>query len=223
MRKLILPITCLLSLQSFCQTCDYYYLQNKKVIEMIYKNKKGNETGKMVYTVSNVNKSGATTTATVNTEMFSEKGKSISKAINNISCTNGVLLMDMKMFIPSGQQAQMGEAAANASNVYLEYPATMNEGDVLKDGEFSMDFKSGSGLSGNVTVSITDRKVLGKEAITTPAGSWDCFKITSKNRITMNIGFGIPLRAEVIEWFAPGFGVVKSDTNGATVEITSIK
>jgi len=39
----------------------------------------------------------------------------------------------------------------------------------------------------------------------------------------MKIGIGIPMRAEVTEWFAPGFGVVKSDANGATTEITSVK
>jgi len=208
---------------SYAQKCDYYYLQNNKVVEMTLTNKKGKETGKNVYTISNVNKTGNTTTSTVNSEMFSDKGKTIAKATNNVSCTNGVLMMDMKMLVPSPQQEQMGAAAANASNVYLEYPADMKEGDALKDGDFSMDFKSGSGINGNVSVNITDRKVLGKESITTPAGTWECFKISSKNKITMKIGIGIPIRADVIEWFAPGFGVVKSDANGAKTEITSIK
>jgi hypothetical protein len=223
MKKIMIAFACLLTIQSYSQKCDFYYLQNNKVVEMTLKNKKGKETGKIVYTISGVNKSGNTTTSTVNSEMFSDKGKSIAKATNNMSCTNGVLMMDMKMFIPSPQQEQMGQATADASNVYLEYPADMKEGDVLKDGDFSMDFKSGSGIGGNVSVSITERKVLGKESVTTPAGTWECFKIASKQKIVMKIGIGIPMRAEVTEWFAPGFGVVKSDANGATTEITSVK
>ena len=219
----MIALACLLTIQSYSQKCDFYYLQNNKVVEMTLRNKKGKETGKIVYTISNVNKSGNTTTSTVNSEMFSDKGKSITKATNTMSCTNGVLMMDMKMFIPSPQQEQMGQATANASNVYLEYPADMKEGDALKDGDFSMDFKSTSGMGGNVSVSVTERKVLGKESVTTPAGTWECFKISSRQKIVMKIGIGIPMRAEVTEWFAPGFGVVKSDANGATTEITSVK
>jgi len=133
-------------------------------------------------------------------------------------------MMDMKLFIPSAQQEQMGTAVATASDVYLEYPAAMKEGDALKDGQFSMDYKNAGGMAGNVSVSITERKVLGKESVTTLAGTWDCFKISSNQKITIKIaGIGIPIKASVIEWFAPGFGVVKSDANGATTEITSIK
>ncbi len=223
MKIALTAITCLLTIECLSQKCDFYHLQNNKVIEMTLKNKKGKENGKVVYTISNVNKSGNTTSSTVRSEMFSDKGKSIAKGTNNISCTNGVLMMDMKMFIPSPQQQQMGEATANASNVYLEYPANMKEGDALKDGDFSMDFKTGAGLSGIVSVNITERKVIGKESVTTPAGTWDCFKIFSKQKITMKIGIGIPIRAEVTEWFAPGFGIVKTDANGATTEITSVK
>jgi hypothetical protein len=108
--------------------------------------------------------------------------------------------------------------------VYLEYPVDMKEGDALKDGNFSMDYKNAGGMAGNVSVSITERKVLSKESITTPAGTWECFKISSNQKITIKIaGIGIPIKANVTEWFAAGFGVVKSDANGATTEITSIK
>ena len=222
--KQFLPACLLLAgFNSFSQTCNFYLVQNNKTIEISFKNKKGKDAGKQVYTISNVTKSGNTTTATVNSEFFTDKGKSASKATNNIKCVNGVLMMDMKLFIPSPQQEQMGTAAASASDVYLEYPADMKEGDVLKDGNFSMDFKSSAGMSGNVAVNITERKVLGKEFVTTPAGTWECFKISSKNEIKIKLIVGIPVRADVIEWYAPGFGVVKTDANGATTEVTSIK
>jgi hypothetical protein len=223
MKKLLLIPGCFISIFVWSQSCDYYFLQNNKTIEQTFKNKKGKETGKQVYTISNVTKSGGATTGTVNSEFFSDKGKSTTKATNQVKCVNGVLMMDMKLFIPSAQQEQMGAAAATASDVYLEYPAEMKGGDVLKDGDFSMDFKMNGGMAGTVSVNITDRKVLGKESVTTPAGTWDCYKISCKTKITMKIVVGIPIKADVIEWYAPGFGVVKTDTNGATMEITSIK
>jgi len=223
MKFLILISGLLFSQAAYNQNCNFYYLQEGKTIEMTFKNKKGKETGRQVYSISNVTKSGTTTTSTIHSEFFSDKGKSTTKAVNNIKCSQGVLMMDMKLFIPAAQQEQMGEATAKAGNVYLEYPTDMKEGDMLKDSEFNMDYKMNGGIAASVAVSITERKVVGKETITTPAGNWDCFKITSKNKITTKVVVAIPIRAEVTEWYAPGFGVVKSDANGATTEITSIK
>jgi hypothetical protein len=160
--KILLPAISLLFCNLlFCQDCNYYFLQNNKTIEQSFKNKKGKESGKQIYTISNVSKSGSTTTGTVNSEFFSDKGKSVSKATNNIKCVGGVLMMDMKLFIPSAQQEQMGTSTATASDVYLEYPVDMKEGDALKDGQFSMDYKN-SGMAGSVSVNLTERKVLGK-------------------------------------------------------------
>src|SRR5262245_23560703 len=88
----------LINCYGWSQKCnDYYYLQNNKTIEMAIKNKKGNQTGRVVYMISNLGNEGNAAIATVNSEMFDKNGKSMSKAANNIRCENGVLLMDMKM------------------------------------------------------------------------------------------------------------------------------
>jgi hypothetical protein len=222
----LLSITALLLLCSpvFSQNCsDYFFLQNNKTIEMTISNNKGKESGKMIYVVSNGSKSGNSAAATVNSEFIDAKGQSITKASNNVKCESGVMMMDMTMFIPAGQQQQM-KGSATASNVYLEYPAAMKEGDMLKDGIFSMDYESAAGMKSAIEVSITDRKVIGKESVTTPAGNWECFKISTKNKITSRIaGIGIPIRMDVTEWYAPGFGVVKTESKSGKTEITSIK
>ena len=213
-----------ISASALSQNCsNYFFLQNNKTIEMTILNGKGKESGKMIYAVSNGTKSGSSATATVNSEFIDAKGSSITKAANNVKCDNGVMMMDMTMFIPAGQQQQM-KGSATASNVYLEYPASMKEGDILKDGVFSMDYESAAGMKSAIEISITDRKVIGKESVTTPAGTWECVKITTKNKITSRIaGIGIPIKMDVTEWFAPGFGVVKTESRSGSTEITSIK
>ena len=210
--KLITAFTLFfLSGNLFSQDCaNYYYLQNNKTIEMTILNKNGKESGKMTYVVSDSKKSG--------------KGKTISKATNNVKCENGVMQMNMKTFIPAAQMEQMKAGTATASDVYLEYPANMNVGDQLKDGQFNMDYESTSGLKSSIEISITERKVAGKESVTTPAGTWECYKITSENKIVSKIaGIGIPIRMSVTEWYAPGFGVVKTESKTGKTEITSIK
>lgn len=224
--KLPIVLTFLfLSGNIFSQDCsNYYFLQNNKTIEMTITNNKGKESGKMTYVVSDSKKNGGSITATINSEFVDAKGKSISKATNNVKCENGVMQMDMKTFIPPVQMEQMKTGTATATDVYLEYPGNMNVGDQLKDGQFNMDYESTSGLKSSVEISITERKVGGKETITTSAGTWECYKISAKNRIVSKIaGIGFPITMDVIEWFAPGVGIVKTESKTGKTEITSIK
>lgn len=186
--------------------------------------KKGKDAGKLIYKVSDLKKSGNNLTATVNSELIDKKGKPASKAVNQIECQNGTLMMDMKMFIPSTQQEQMGDISGSTEKVYLEYPSNMKTGDALKDGVFSMNFSAKGGMNGRIDVNITNRKVEGKESVTTPAGTWECFKITYHTKIIFKMGIGIPFNMDVTEWYAPGFGMVKSESEkGGITEITSIK
>jgi len=191
---------------------------------MTISNKNGIESGKMTYVISDSKKSGNSLSATVNSVFVDAKGKTISKGTNNVKCENGVMQMDMKTFIPPAQLEQMKSGTATASDVYLEYPANMNVGDQLKDGQLNMDYESAGGLKCSLEISITERKVEGKESITTAGGTWECYKISANNKITSRIsGIGIPIKMNVTEWFAPGFGIVKTESKGGKTEITSIK
>ena len=191
---------------------------------MTISNSKGNETGKLTYTISNSEKSGSSITATLNSEFVGANGKTITKASNEVKCENGVMQMNMKVFVPPAQLEQMKSGTATATDVYLEYPGNMNVGDQLKDGQFNMDYESTSGLKSSIEISITERKVEGKESVTTPAGTWECYRITSENKIVSKIaGIGIPIKMSVTEWYAPGFGVVKTESKTGKTEITSIK
>jgi hypothetical protein len=224
MKKIFLSLSVVIGLNVYSQKCDaFYYLQDNKTVEMTTTDKKGKVTTKIVYNISDVKKSGATYTSTVNSELFDAKGRSINKGVNNITCTGGVMMMDLKMFIPVSQQEQMGMATSTDATAYIEYPADMNVGDALKDGQFKMDFKTQAGLGGHVSVDITNRKVEAKESVTTAAGTWECFKITYHSKVVLKLLIGIPINADVTEWYAPGFGVVKTEVKGSKTEITSIK
>jgi hypothetical protein len=206
------------------QDCrNYYYLQNNKTVEMTIYNRKGDVSGKQVYTVSNVANSGGTTSATVESEMFDKKGKSITRAGNTIKCSGGVMMIDMKIFIPQQQAEQFNKAEASSKNVYLEYPSNMKPGDQLKNGAFTIEINK-SGIQQTLSMTIDDRKVEGKETITTPAGTWECFRITYHSKLVIKTGpIGIPLNIEGTEWFALGFGIVKTESKSGKTEITAIK
>jgi hypothetical protein len=222
--KCLSALMCLLMATAMnAQDCkNFYYLQNNKTIEMSILNKKGDVAGKNVYQVSNVNNSGGVMTSNVASEMFDKKGKTIAKSAINFKCTGGVMMMDMKMMIPT-QQAEQFKMDAKVDNAYIEYPASMKPGDALKDANMTMEVNN-NGMLQTLTMNVTNRKVEGKESVTTPAGTWDCYKISSKSRIHMKMGpIGIPMNVESTEWFAPGFGIVKTESKQGGTMITAVK
>lgn len=206
------------------QDCkSYYFLQKDKTIEMTIYDKKGEANGKQVYTVSNVTNNGGSTSATVNSEMFSRKGKSIAKGHSEIKCTNGVMMIDMTMQLPQQQQEQFAKADVKADKIYIEYPVTMKAGDKLKDATLDMTIDN-AGMKQSVNMVTSDRTVVEKESVTTTAGTWDCFKITFKSKINIKtMGIGMPFNMEGTEWFAPGFGIVKTESKHGGTAITAIK
>jgi hypothetical protein len=214
----------LLSNASMAQDCNtYYFLQKNKTVEMTIYNKKGDANGKQVYTVSDVTNNGDNTTATVNSEMFDKKGKSIAKGHSQIACQGGIMMIDMTMQLPQQQQEQFSKADVKADKIFIEYPNNMKPGDKLKDATLSMDIDN-SGMKQNINMVTSDRTVAAKETVTTTAGTWDCFKITYKSKITVKtMGIGMPFNIEGTEWFAPGFGIVKTESKHGGTAITAIK
>ena len=132
-------------------------------------------------------------------------------------------MVNMKMLIPSAQMEQFGKADVKADDVYVEYPSSMKAGDALKDANFNIDMDQG-GLKQTLILNISNRKVEGKESVTTPAGTWDCFKISYKAKLTIKTaGIGIPMNIDGTEWYAPEFGIVKTESKQGGTAITSIK
>ena len=207
----------------YSQDCGtYYFFQNNKTIEMSIYNKKGNVTSRQIYTVSNVSTSGGETTATINSQVFDKKDKSIATATNVIKCNNGGIMMDMKMNVPQTGQTSMNASAA-ASGAFIDYPASMSVGDQLKDASMQMDVET-KGMKQSIDMQITERKVESKETVTTTGGSWECYKITSHTNMKIKtMGIGMPMNFDNTEWFAPGFGVVKTENKSGGTAITAIR
>jgi len=223
MKALLLIFFSLVCFRASSQDCAHFlFLQKDKTIEMTIYNKKGEATAKQVYQVSDVSTNGGVTKGNLATEMFDKKGKSIARANSTIQCNGGTIMMDMKMMLPQ-QQAGQVKADAKMDNMLLEYPAKMAAGDALKDGNMTMEMNT-SGLPSTATIVITERKVEGQESVTTPAGTWDSYKITYKGKMTIKMG-PIPVNTNLdgTEWFVPGFGIVKTESKHGSTAITSIK
>ncbi len=241
-KKIVWIVAFMMAFDSFSQDCQgFLFLQQNKTIELTFYNKKGEPNGKHVYQVSNVATTGGSTTASLNTEMFDKNGNSTAKAAGSIKCTSGTILIDMKTMLPEQQAEKYASTDAKAQNAYLEYPAVFHIGDALKDGYLNLDLSTHPpggpagppgapgppgppGFGQTLKLAVTDRKVEAQESITTAAGTWNCYKITFKSKMTNKTGpFGIPVNLDGTEWFAPGFGIVKTQNKNGGSAITAIK
>jgi hypothetical protein len=90
----------------------------------------------------------------------------------------------------------------------LEFPSNLKEGQTLKDASFEMTAKN-SPMPMKFNFNITDRKVEGKESVTTPAGTFDCFKISEKTHSKMMIS---NMEFTTVQYIAEKYGAVKTET-----------
>ena len=59
-----------------------------------------------------------------------------------------------------------------------------------------------------LTINITNRKVVGVESVTVPAGTFECFKIT----YDMETKLGFKASSSAVQWLNKGAGSVKTES-----------
>lgn len=214
----------LASVEASAQECaSHLMLQNNKTITLGTFTKRGDVNGSIILKTSNVSNNGGVVTATVKTEAYDKRKKLLHTTNNTVRCQNGVLMMDMRLYLPQQQTEQFNKAGAQANSVYLEYPANIQTGQQLKDGRFEISLDN-NGLKQKLDMIIGNRTVVDEELLTTPAGTWKCWVITYNAKINVQTGpIGIPLNFEAKEWYTPELGVVKSENKTGYSQVISIK
>ncbi len=212
MRFLIISIFVLaLFSPSFSQCNEFYQLQDGSEWEMESYNAKGKLTGKNLQKVTSFDGTANSFVAKVHSVMYDKKDKLVMEGDLDFKCDNGTMIVDMRNFINEEQMKMFESYDMQVEADNLEIPNGLSVGQTLKDGSVKIT-TSNSPMPMNMTVSITDRKVASKESITTPAGTFDCYKITSNSTINTKMGIGMTFNYSTIEWLAPKMAVVKSES-----------
>jgi len=194
---------------SLAQECTFYYPQTEGAkLEYTSYDGKDKVTGSSVQTIKNVVNEAGTNSATIEVQVFDKKGKDIGTKAYEVKCENGVYSVDMKSFMDPATMAAYEEMEVKVNSNNLQIPSHLEAGDVLDDGKLEITvYSEGMRLMG-MSTEITQRKVEGKEQITTDAGTFDCYKITYT--ITTKTMFSV--RVEAAEWIAENVGTVKNET-----------
>lgn len=173
-----------------------------------------------VYTVKSVvNKNSQGITSKYQSIKTEANGKVSEDKVMTYQCNQGDVTFELG-----------AEDAKTKKEAIVTYPAAMKAGMALKpDVSFEQSGKTPDGKSARITIKISDRKVVGNESITVPAGTWNCTKITYSFLMKLKVGIiSLPINAQVTEWYHPQVGVVRNETwikqkLEAYSEITALK
>lgn len=214
MRKLFYTavITCFTSFAATAQ-CDVYIPMVKGYsYEMTIYNGKDKITGTATYTVNDVKNEGKQ--ADMTNEVKNEKGKATSTTTYTITCNDGNLNVDLKSLVPAQTLEGYKDMDIKAKgDAYIVVPQNLGVGQVLPDatGIWEITAKGSATVMTTLSLTVTNRKVDGKESITTTAGTFDCFKVIGDTKmVTSTFGLEVPFEYKTEEYFCPGTGIIKS-------------
>lgn len=201
-----------ISLRVTSQDCGVYFPVIKGIVyEMQQFDNKDKLTGTNTYSVTSVDTDASgKLVATIHSHW---KGKSEKDTVStNISyrCEDGKTYLEMKNFAPSGEQFKDMEIKTDAST--MEIPVSLSVGMELPDASGTMSFYSNGTLFSTIKTTFTERKVASQESVTTPAGTFQCYKVTynvSSESTTM--GFKMTTNSKSVEYYSTGTGMVKSE------------
>ena len=93
------------------------------------------------------------------------------------------------------------------SGTALEFPAKLIPGQTLPDGSINIKAMTGGITLMNMSMNITNRKVEAAEVVTTPAGTFECVKMSQESELKSII----KKKFKTVSWYAIGVGMVKSE------------
>ncbi len=135
-----------------------------------------------------------------------ENGKAIVDKDVNFKCVNGNFIWDINEVL-GGQIMDMGdEYSVKMSGTDYKFPSKLLVGQTLENSETNVSIESQGVAVMSVVMTFKNRKVAAKEKVTTPAGTFDCFKITYD--LEMKTMMNITIHG--IDWIAEGVGMVKT-------------
>lgn len=193
---------------TFAQDCGGYFNFKKGMkVEMTSYDKKDRPTVMTRYEVTDYKPVEGGMSLAFTHEVYDAKGKLLSKSESTGKCIGGDYHTDIRN-ISGDMMPKSQDVKVTVTGDQMVYPRDLKVGDNLKDASINVKtgFEGGMTLM-NMNANITNRKVEAYETIETPAGKFDCAKLT----YTMNMRFMGNRTLKCTEYLAKGVGLVKTE------------
>jgi hypothetical protein len=199
----------LLGFNLIAQDCKMFYpLEEGTEMEITSYDKKDKATGSSTQKVVEKEQKGDNVSLVVQSLTFDKKGEKVMEGEFNVSCEDGKFYMDMRNFLDPQSMAAYEDMEIEVDSKDMVYPSNLKVGDELPNASISVSMKSSGVNMFNMNILITNRKVEAREEITTPAGTFDCFKMSYDIETKMMV----KVQAKAIQWIAEDVGMVKSES-----------
>jgi len=222
--RLITIILLFLSASLNAQECKMFFPAEKGT-EMIMKsyNSKDKLTGTTINKILDKQVDGNKIKVIFSSRSLDEKDKEIGTGQLEVKCEDGIFYIDMKNYLDD----QMMEAYKDMqveieTNNAMQFPGNIDVGASLPDANIVVRISNQGIPMFSLSVNITNRKIEGKEMITAPAGSFECFKMSYdiETKTVMTV------KMKGIDWFAENVGTVRTeslDKNGKLLGYTVLE
>jgi hypothetical protein len=193
---------------SYSQDCGYYPSRKGAVMSYQSLDEKGKVVNTSRSTIQDLEQTGSTALYKVMTESWDNKNQPQPSREYTMKCENGEFSVDMQSMIDPKSFEGFKNMQLNFSGKDLTYPSSMSAGQSLPDASITMGAATGAMTLMRLTINITNRKVVGMESVTVPAGTFDCYKIT----YDIETKLGLKSSASAVQWLNKGAGTVKTET-----------
>lgn len=190
------------------QNCDFYNLTEGMVTTYQNQDAKGKVISTSRSTCMNVSNMGDATIYNMKSEFADAKNKNQSTKEYAMKCENGQFYIDMQSMVDPKSMEAFKDMQISVDSKDIVYPVGLAAGQVLPDASITIAAATGGVNLLNLIINVTNRKVVGIESVTVPAGTFDCYKITYDIETKMMF----KVFATVVEYVNMGVGNVKTVT-----------
>lgn len=207
-------ITLLMTVSAISQNnCSKFYPFKEGINFQITSYGKNNKVAAITdYTVSQVTNNSAT----YNSILKDKNQKVLNEGNFKINCENNGITMNLESLLNPQLFDQYRDFETTISGTNIVLPNNLQIGQELPDATMKMNIDM-SGIQMEMNVSMTNRKVIDQDTITTPAGSFYCYIISYTNTIEM----GMNRTSTSKQWIAEGVGMVKQEDYNRRGNVTS--
>lgn len=216
---IILIITLFITASGFAQsTCSKFYPFKEGTKSQITNyNKKGKVAGTIDYSITSMSKTGDKQIATMISKIADDKGKTIVESKYDVSCDGSVVSIDFKSMMNPQMLEQFKNLKYEMSGSNLDFPNNLSVGQTLPDANMHLKV-SISGINMEMDFNINDRKVISKENVTSPAGTFPCYVITYSTDFS---SMGVTQNGTAKQWISEGVGMVKQEDYDKSGEVSN--
>ena len=192
------------------QDCTPFYAMRQGATSTYeYFDAKDKKTSSSTTVIKEIQKKGDRVEALVAMTMMDKGDKEMFQGSMRIACKDDTLFMDVASLINPGLAQSAGKMEITMSGDGMTIPGTLRAGMKLPDShnEFKMGMNGMTLMT--ISIDITEHQVEAEEKVTTPAGTFDCLRVSYLSNSKATLG---KATTKTVQWYARGIGVVKSES-----------